>query len=64
MGQQEAFRSAMSQINEDVEGKLDRMELQPLKDYFGNFSGWEGCVCVCGSVLFSMCGCKLICVCR
>ena len=36
MGQEEAFKNAMSQINEDVEGKLDRMELEPLKEYFGN----------------------------
>lgn len=36
MGQEEAFKHAMTQINEDVEGKLDRMELEPLKEYFGN----------------------------
>ena len=36
MGQEEAFKNAMTQINEDVEGKLDRMELEPLKEYFGN----------------------------
>ena len=35
VGQEEAFRSAMNQINEDVDGKLDRMELEPLKNYFG-----------------------------
>ena len=35
LGQEEAFRTAVDQLNEDVEGKLDRMELQPLKDYFG-----------------------------
>ena len=34
-GQEEAFKVAMSQINEDVDGKLDRNELEPLKDYFG-----------------------------
>lgn len=38
MGQEEAFKAAMTQINEDVEGKLDRMELEPLKSYFGK---WE-----------------------
>ena len=38
LGQQEAFKTAVSQLNEDVEGKLDRMELEPLKEYFG------GCV--------------------
>ena len=35
LGQEEAFKSAVDQLNEDVEGKLDRMELQTLKDYFG-----------------------------
>lgn len=35
LGQEEVFRNAMSQLNEDVEGKLDRLELEPLKDYFG-----------------------------
>ena len=35
MGQEEALKSAMTQISEDVEGKLDRMELAPLKEYFG-----------------------------
>ena len=35
MGQEEALKSAMTQINEDVEGKLDRLELAPLKEYFG-----------------------------
>lgn len=34
MGQEEAFKMAMSQINEDVDGKLDRNELEPLKEYF------------------------------
>jgi hypothetical protein len=34
-GQEEALKSAMTQINEDVEGKLDRLELAPLKEYFG-----------------------------
>ena len=34
-GQEEAFKMAMSQINEDVDGKLDRNELEPLKEYFG-----------------------------
>lgn len=36
IGQEEALKSAVNQLNEDVEGKLDRLELQPLKDYFGN----------------------------
>lgn len=35
MGQEEAFRSAVGQLNEDVEGKLDRMELEPLREYIG-----------------------------
>lgn len=35
MGQEEAFKVAVSQLNEDVDGKLDRMELEPLKEYFG-----------------------------
>ena len=35
VGQEEAFKTAMSQINEDVDGKLDRNELEPLKEYFG-----------------------------
>ena len=33
--QEEALRSAVTQINEDVETKLDRLELEPLKEYFG-----------------------------
>ena len=37
LGQEEALKSALHQLEEDVEGKLDRMELQPLKDYFGKF---------------------------
>ena len=36
LGQEEAMKLAVNQLNEDVENKLDRMELQPLKDYFGN----------------------------
>ena len=35
MGQEEAFRSAVSQLTDDVDGKLDRLELEPLKAYFG-----------------------------
>lgn len=35
IGQEEAFKNAVNQLSEDVDGKLDRMELQPLKDYFG-----------------------------
>lgn len=35
MGQEEALKMAVNQISEDVEGKLDRMELTPLKEYFG-----------------------------
>ena len=39
LGQEEALKLAVNQLNEDVETKLDRMELQPLKDYFGiNYS--------------------------
>ena len=38
MGQEEAFKNAMAQLNEDVEGKLDRLELEPLKEYFGTCS--------------------------
>jgi chromosome segregation ATPase len=34
MGQEEALRSAVTRLDEDVETKLDRMELEPLKDYF------------------------------
>lgn len=37
LGQEEAFKVAVNQLSEDVEGKLDRMELQPLKDYFGKW---------------------------
>lgn len=41
LGQEEAFKVAFSQLNEDVEGKLDRLELKPLKDYFGRWmSEW------------------------
>lgn len=39
MGQEEALKTAVNQISEDVEGKLDRMELAPLKDYFGELVG-------------------------
>ena len=39
MGQEEALRNAVGQLNEDVEGKLDRMELEPLKDYIGRRRG-------------------------
>ena len=35
LGQEEAFRSAVTQLTDDVEGKLDRLELEPLKAYFG-----------------------------
>ncbi len=41
LSQEEALRAAVDQLNEDVEGKLDRMELQPLKDYFGQCSAME-----------------------
>ena len=34
-GHEEALKVAVTQLEEDVEGKLDRMELQPLKEYFG-----------------------------
>lgn len=39
MGQEEALRSAVGQLNEDVEGKLDRMELEPLREYIGRGHG-------------------------
>ena len=35
LGQEEAFQSAVTQLTDDVEGKLDRLELEPLKAYFG-----------------------------
>lgn len=35
LDQEEAMKLAVNQLSEDVEGKLDRMELEPLKDYFG-----------------------------
>ena len=41
MGQEEALKQAVHQLNEDVDNKLDRMELQPLKDYFGNCKMWH-----------------------
>ena len=49
-GQEEAFKMAMSQINEDVDGKLDRNELEPLKEYFGmrlleKYRHLEACFC-------------------
>ena len=34
-GHEEALKVAVNQLEEDVEGKLDRMELEPLKEYFG-----------------------------
>jgi uncharacterized coiled-coil DUF342 family protein len=34
MGQEEALRSAVHRLDEDVETKLDKGELEPLKDYF------------------------------
>ncbi len=37
LGQEEALKNAMNQLGEDVEGKLDRLELEPLKDYFGRW---------------------------
>ena len=36
MNQEEALQSAVNRLNEDVETKLDRLELEPLKEYFGN----------------------------
>ena len=39
MGQEQALRSAVGQLNEDVEGKLDRMELEPLREYIGKGMG-------------------------
>ena len=35
MNQEEALKSAVNQISEDVDGKLDRMELASLKEYYG-----------------------------
>ncbi len=32
---EEALKSAVNQLEEDVEGKLDRLELEPLKEYLG-----------------------------
>ncbi|CAI8025791.1 Glutamine-rich protein 2 [Geodia barretti] len=34
MGQEEALRSAVHRLDEDVDTKLDKGELEPLKDYF------------------------------
>ena len=34
-GQEAALRNAITQISNDVEGKLDRMELQNVKDFLG-----------------------------
>ena len=48
LSQEETLRSAVTRLNEDVETKLDRMELEPLKDYFGGWwtNGQLLCVCV------------------
>ncbi len=35
--QEEALKSAVNQLEGDVEGKLDRLELEPLKEYFGEY---------------------------
>ena len=35
LGQEEALRSAVHRLDEDVDTKLDKGELEPLKDYFG-----------------------------
>ena len=35
LSQEEHLNSTFNQLNEDVEGKLDRLELEPLKQYFG-----------------------------
>lgn len=35
-GQEEALKTAMEQITNDVDGKLDRMELQSVKDFLEN----------------------------
>lgn len=35
LSQEEHLNSTFTQLNEDVEGKLDRLELEPLKQYFG-----------------------------
>ena len=55
MGQEEAFKMAMSQINEDVDGKLDRNELEPLKEYFGmwlleRYLHLESLPCLCSQI--------------
>ncbi len=34
-GQEENFKIAMDQLNEDVGSKLDRLEMEGIKDYFG-----------------------------
>ena len=34
-GQEEALKHAINQISQDVDGKLDRMELQNVKDFLG-----------------------------
>ena len=44
LGQEEALRSAVHRLDEDVETKLDKGELEPLKDYFGE--AVSVCVCV------------------
>ena len=38
LGQEEALRSAVHRLDEDVDTKLDKGELEPLKDYFGQWS--------------------------
>lgn len=35
-GQEQALKNAINQISEDVDGKLDRMELQNVKDFLEN----------------------------
>ena len=40
MGQEEALRSAVHRLDEDVETKLDKGELEPLKDYFGQWHSY------------------------
>ena len=39
-GQEEALKHAINQISTDVDGKLDRMELQSVKDFLGSCSNF------------------------
>lgn len=35
LGQEEALNKAVNQLSSDVDSKLDRLEIEPLKQYFG-----------------------------